>query len=107
MSRFAIYRYQSGGCDYTIGCGISLDYLPKKITTMEEAVEYVVDDEDEGDFDLHDLDGCNILEISSQHKIDLAAVLAKANQARKAAAKVAAKEARKEQFEELKQEFGG
>lgn len=36
---FLLYRKQDGGCDYTIGCGMSLSVI--RASSMEEAIEIV------------------------------------------------------------------
>jgi len=63
--RYFYVRRQSEGCDYTIGCGISVEELAAK--TMEEAIDLAIglpddwksqcESGDEGDFDdnLHDM----------------------------------------------------
>lgn len=40
MSKFYVLKQQDGGCDYTIGCGISFDELKAK--NKKEAIEEVI-----------------------------------------------------------------
>jgi len=77
MSRFAVRRHQSGGCDYTIECGTDFTLLPEEIQTMEQAIAKVKEmgtpDNEDGDFLDDDLSISEVViyEIVATHEFDL------------------------------------
>jgi len=98
MSKFIAYIQGAGeGCDYTIGCNLSVYFLPDHIETMEQAVEFCGTPQDEDDFL-----GCSsemvsqitVFEVINFENVDVGAVKA----ARKADRRRIANE-RKEQQE--------
>lgn len=49
MKFLALY-YQSGGCDYTIGCGHLPVFLPEEVDTWEKARAWLDSDKDDTPF---------------------------------------------------------
>jgi len=74
--RYGVHYYQSGGCDYTIGCGHRFIILPDTVTTMEQAEAYVKSEGDDdyslGYFGVDRIDSATIVEISQSIKVDVA-----------------------------------
>lgn len=101
--------YQSGGCDYTIGCGQLLILLPESIQSMEEAIKYVTEDDgnggEKGSLYYHGrdrVDKCVIHEIIDSFKVDMNAVQQTVEEERK----MIKKERLREQLEAIKKELG-
>jgi hypothetical protein len=105
---FAAFRYQSGGCDYTIACGQDFTILPEDITTMEEAQAYVLGENEYGDpnmSSLYEINKLVIYEISNSLKIDLVAMRKKDEEEKAKLKAKKDKEDRQKRYEELKKEF--
>jgi hypothetical protein len=113
--RFWVYLEQSGGCDYTIGCGFKLE--PLSAETLEEAIAEVEgsssnkDDEDEdedeeGYVNTEGLVRARIFDVKAVYEFDVAGYDRKKEEAAKAAK--AEKQRKKDEadFERLKKQLG-
>ena len=67
MPSFIIIKHQSGGCDYTIGCGINYEWVTAP--GVQEAIENVITIiADQGAFDDYEygLDSVSIYQVGEQ-----------------------------------------
>lgn len=126
--KYYLFRRQSGqGCDYTIGCGLSLERLSAK--TKEEAIEEVIDlpddwQEIEDEDELHDIlcdtglsdadpagfrpmSEVTLLEVASETDLlpILRAKLAEVNALKEKRAAQRQEEAERAQYEKLRKKF--
>lgn len=73
-NRYAVHMKQAGyGCDYTIACGQKFVLLPESIQSMEEAEQYVLNEEEEGCVSYHsdELEAVTIYEIIASKELSL------------------------------------
>lgn len=106
-SKYLLVRRQSSGCDYTIGCGISITELQAK--SLEDAKEEAVEEIGgywKGTWD-YSISSAEILVV--EQRIDLASTLNQAAKRREAEkqelAKKETEEAERAEFERLKNKF--
>jgi hypothetical protein len=111
---FIVRLIQNGGCDYTIGCGEVVILLPKEITTMPQAIDFV--SVTDGEVSRHEaqlgyygdrVDEAVVYEVSEAVHLDVGA-LRDADEARERQAE-AARQAAKElaELERLKKKYEG
>lgn len=100
MASYGVLYFQSGGCDYTIGCGYRFEELPESVDSFEKAKEWIVAEaEDSSILDL--VNNIKIFEISRKVIIDYPATLIPS--VPKEDAKTIE---RRRMYENLKKEFG-
>jgi len=111
MAEYYLVRYQQGGCDYTIGCGTTIEKLPAE--TFEEAQEMVIRDHrstvslpEEKDWDRH-IDDCYILVVDKNVNMmnSLLDAKHKMKLTKRKEQEQKDKEARHQEYEKLKKEF--
>lgn len=104
MAKFAVVLFQSGGCDYTIGCGTVFQILPESVQTMEEAEEYVMTEDKRGGLPYYgeQVNSATIFEIGKSKKVDVNAY----KRGLREESEMLQKEERRKKFEQLKKEFG-
>lgn len=101
--------HQDGGCDYTIGCGVSVDTL--KADSRDDAVEEVRAKfgigREEREYDIEEISSVSLLEVTCEVEVDLDLIKDEIENA-KTAAKAAALEAQeKAELERLYKKYGG
>ena len=104
MSPYIVELYQSGGCDYTIGCGTVVKSLDA--TTYTEALEEVealLDDE----YDLQLISSAMIYEVKSQGSFDVDGLRARKQAERKAEIAEAREAKERADYARLQAKFGG
>ena len=108
--KYYLIQRQSGGCDYTIGCGIRVTQLSTKLKSMAEAMEEAAEEIGSSwkGRDEHSIDSAELLEVSES--VDLSEFLNQKKVEREAKKRVAA-EAKKQrddeaEFERLKRKLG-
>ena len=104
MSKFYLYLEQSGGCDYTIGCGKLLTLLQAQ--TWDEAVaecgEKIGDNR--GDSAVAE---ATLIEVKEERVFDVDAWTAQRAELRRAEAEARQQAAKRAEYERLKREFEG
>jgi hypothetical protein len=120
MSKTYLYiRRQNGGCDYTIGCGISIEEIRAK--SLEDAIDKIIDLpkdwKESWDEDMiygtglaridDDIDGAELIEITSSTDIMpiLQAKLKEVKAFQEEAEKKVNEDIERKKYEELKKKF--
>lgn len=70
MPLIAIVK-ESGGCDYTIGCGIECIEIPQAIESFEDAEQWLYDTDRLYGTNGNKLTVCTIYKTVETHKVDL------------------------------------
>lgn len=114
MAKFYLFEEQSGGCDYTIGCGFRLREL-EGVTTMDEAVAMATAENvnEHGDAEpMIDVDGelkidaARILQVVAVNEINLSALFNERYHRRIALVKKEREQKERKAYEELKKKYG-
>ena len=104
MASYIVHLYQSGGCDYTIGCGTVVCAL--EADTYTEALEEVEDLFDE-EYDLTLISSATIYEVKSQGSFDVDGLRARKRAERKAEIAQAREAKERADYERLKSRYEG
>ena len=117
--KYALFQFQEGGCDYTIGCGYKLTEIEGaeslegavRIASGKEPPSYPQEDEEDrywtvetdGEFAIK---SATVFEITRVQEINLAALLVRRTAEKHAKDKVAADNHELAEFERLKKKLG-
>ena len=108
MKTFLVVRKQSVGCDYTIGCGVSLELRSAKAidALLAEAAaspaEWGIMDECE-----HELSGITIHEVADTRVVPLDRIRKREREAEGARAAAQQNAAERAEYERLHSKYGG
>ena len=102
MKKYLAYLEQDGGCDYTIGCGISK--LIIEAEDIKEAKNKIEEILEESWLDL--LDRCTLYEISDELKINVDEIYNKAQEREKDRKRKQEEKKDRKEYERLVKKFG-
>ena len=104
--KYGVLLYQSGGCDYTIGCGFRFVVLPETVTNYEQACHYLANDEDSCLHAYGNPDSFTLYEIGEKFEFEnIDSFLSKYQEPDEVEPEDAATAERRRQYEALKKEF--
>lgn len=99
--RFFLKEFQTGGCDYTIGCGTRVTEI--EADTLEEAVEKASQEiTTEGEGKIY---SAVVFAVSEVHEINVQALADQRRAQKQEAAKIAKQEQERAEYERLKAKF--
>ena len=105
MSFLAVLT-ESGGCDYTIGCGIAVEPIPEEVESLEAAEQWLLDNGRLRGTEGSILSSATIFTVTGKHKVNLAAIYAQQKAQEAAAEAQDLEQAERQKFAELQKKYG-